>query len=1063
MGFKLLRMKKIVAILVSLFCFIEGFSQLPWPSKISTPTRFRHVAGDSALGVPYGPIPSTRANGYETRPGQLFFNTTDNSLYVWTGVEWKKNESTNTESINNHFFRTDSVRLLHYPGSSTLVSQGFKPRSQWNIYNHETIAGGYTQIHSSYNGTSGSIIANTMLVDSPHASASGDVIARLVVRIDTMQSNAVIGIVLAGATKLFSSSHQVGVELNTGNVKQAHHNHSWGTVSNSSGMSFAAGDIIRLTYRRKFDLFITGVENLTKGTDTVLYNRVSLAGYPPWLTNVFPGIIATGGAYTVLSFDYYSNYFGSDIYWAGDSQSCSQNECPTCDYHYTVAGMLEDSTARTINLGSKSANATDDLQASMWETIKLKPRIYLVQIGPNNIQAGEDSTVWAPKYRALIDTAINAGMEVVVMKSWDVGVANIGIIHDFIDSTYSNHPKVRIMNMGGTYSTFDGSHLDSAGAVAVYNDMKPKIEQLNRQTLESAIDMSWERKNGNIPRQIDTAANSSYWTNSSIYDIGKFRYFNPSATGDSTFIVTTGFNGTTIAHTFQFKATGTSAGQFNLFSVMAPNAADGASMTFSLGRNYANRNLYYSFFKYVGNGSTSNYIEDQFYGSTNFRRLYASGIMTLGSTITSPNGSALLELGSTTRGFLPPVQTQAQRSAISSPATGLQVVDSDSSGRLMIYHNGAWKGVAFTNEIGSGGGGGGSGTVTDFIFTNANGFTGSVTDNTTTPTLELGTDVSDTRIIYSDNGALAGQANFTYQSATDLIRVGGTNGAPLGFTTNDVSMAFTRSIVGYNLGGSLKWYLTAGDGMGNIARLVMRDGGGSDAVKIDAGGVSYLNGGNVGIGTTSPTAVLHLKAGTASANTAPLKFTSGTNLTTPEAGAMEWNGTNLFITQTTGPTRKQLAFTTDYTLQQVLTNGTILTSSHVIDGDGNDFSFDDIPNFSVTSANTQFTGPVGISGDLSPIGFRPGINVSGAGTLNLTTSTTYVFTGTTTTWTLPGITGNENRVYYIKNRGSGSITINSNAGANEIYNTSAVNTITVPAGGSCMLQNDGTYFLVFFL
>jgi len=29
-----------------------------------------------------------------------------------------------------------------------------------------------------------------------------------------------------------------------------------------------------------------------------------------------------------------------------------------------------------------------------------------------------------------------------------------------------------------------------------------------------------------------------------------------------------------------------------------------------------------------------------------------------------------------------------------------------------------------------------------------------------------------------------------------------------------------------------------------------------------------LSGGNVGIGTTSPTAVLHLKAGTATANTA---------------------------------------------------------------------------------------------------------------------------------------------------------------------------------------------------
>jgi len=61
--------------------------------------------------------------------------------------------------------------------------------------------------------------------------------------------------------------------------------------------------------------------------------------------------------------------------------------------------------------------------------------------------------------------------------------------------------------------------------------------------------------------------------------------------------------------------------------------------------------------------------------------------------------------------------------------------------------------------------------------------------------------------------------------------------------------------------------------------------------------------GNVGIGQTAPTAYLHLKAGTATASTAPLKFTSGTKLTTPEAGAMEYDGTNLTFTRT-GTTRE---------------------------------------------------------------------------------------------------------------------------------------------------------------
>lgn len=58
-----------------------------------------------------------------------------------------------------------------------------------------------------------------------------------------------------------------------------------------------------------------------------------------------------------------------------------------------------------------------------------------------------------------------------------------------------------------------------------------------------------------------------------------------------------------------------------------------------------------------------------------------------------------------------------------------------------------------------------------------------------------------------------------------------------------------------------------------------------------------LRTGQIGIGIGSPTAYLHLKAGTTAASTAPLKFASGTNQTTAEAGAMEYNGTNLFFTR----------------------------------------------------------------------------------------------------------------------------------------------------------------------
>jgi len=61
---------------------------------------------------------------------------------------------------------------------------------------------------------------------------------------------------------------------------------------------------------------------------------------------------------------------------------------------------------------------------------------------------------------------------------------------------------------------------------------------------------------------------------------------------------------------------------------------------------------------------------------------------------------------------------------------------------------------------------------------------------------------------------------------------------------------------------------------------------------------SYLNG-SIGFGVVNPTAYVHLAAGTSTASTAPLKFTSGTNLTNPEAGAMEFNGTNLLFSPST--------------------------------------------------------------------------------------------------------------------------------------------------------------------
>jgi hypothetical protein len=88
----------------------------------------------------------------------------------------------------------------------------------------------------------------------------------------------------------------------------------------------------------------------------------------------------------------------------------------------------------------------------------------------------------------------------------------------------------------------------------------------------------------------------------------------------------------------------------------------------------------------------------------------------------------------------------------------------------------------------------------------------------------------------------------------------------------------------------------------------------NDLVGVNISGTQAFRATSAGsliIGTTTVAAGrLTLPAGTTAAVSAPIKFTSGTNMTTPEAGAMEFDGTNYFGT----------ASTTRYTFAKTLTN-----------------------------------------------------------------------------------------------------------------------------------------------
>jgi len=69
---------------------------------------------------------------------------------------------------------------------------------------------------------------------------------------------------------------------------------------------------------------------------------------------------------------------------------------------------------------------------------------------------------------------------------------------------------------------------------------------------------------------------------------------------------------------------------------------------------------------------------------------YLAGALSIG--VTTANVSAVLQADSTTKGFLPPRMTTSQKTAISSPATGLVVYDTTLN-KLAVYTGAAWETV----------------------------------------------------------------------------------------------------------------------------------------------------------------------------------------------------------------------------------------------------------------------------------------------------------------------------------------------------------------------------------